>query len=267
MAGYPCGHPAKNFGQALQILEKQAFRNRYPARTSIKNFGLKNFGLIFPFPTFWGSLVITVRGSRTRNRRSQGVVRSKCTKVLTYFAKGSTADPLRRPLRCPLRRPLRRPLPLPPPCQAPFQEDLTGRLRWGDGLTGVLVGVSVGVLVGTLSGRLSVSAVESLPTYSGKGDEPEKVSPYNRERPWLSGTESAFRIENRAIQNRCDSNRAIPRSLSALIACDSDGNSESIFRDSTAIRLHFLLLAAEILAFPGPRFWESCDSRFAILCR
>ena len=25
LAGYPCGHPAKNFGQALQILEKEAF--------------------------------------------------------------------------------------------------------------------------------------------------------------------------------------------------------------------------------------------------
>ena len=29
----------------------------------------------------------------------------------------------------------------------------------------------------------------------------------------------------------------------------------------------FLLLAAEFLAIPGPRLWESCDSRFAILCR
>ena len=26
-AGHPCGQPAKNFGQALQILEKQAFQN------------------------------------------------------------------------------------------------------------------------------------------------------------------------------------------------------------------------------------------------
>ena len=29
---------------------------------------------------------------------------------------------------------------------------------------------------------------------------------------------------------------------------------------------HFLRLAVEFLAIPGPRFWESCDSRFAILC-
>ena len=35
----------------------------------------------------------------------------------------------------------------------------------------------------------------------------------------------------------------------------------------TAIRLICLLLAAEFLAIPGLRFWESCDSRFAILCR
>ena len=34
-----------------------------------------------------------------------------------------------------------------------------------------------------------------------------------------------------------------------------------LYCDST----HFLLLAAEFLAIPGPRFWESCDSRFAIL--
>ena len=46
-AGHPCGRPAKNFGQALQILGKQAFRNGHPTRTSMKNFGLKNFGLIF----------------------------------------------------------------------------------------------------------------------------------------------------------------------------------------------------------------------------
>ena len=30
----------------------------------------------------------------------------------------------------------------------------------------------------------------------------------------------------------------------------------------TATRLAFLLLAAEFLAIPGPRFWESWDSRF-----
>ena len=34
--GYPCGHPAKNFGQALQILEKQAFWDGHPAWTSMK---------------------------------------------------------------------------------------------------------------------------------------------------------------------------------------------------------------------------------------
>ena len=36
-AGRPCGHPAKNFGQALQILEKkQAFWHGHAARTSTK---------------------------------------------------------------------------------------------------------------------------------------------------------------------------------------------------------------------------------------
>ena len=35
-AGRPCGHPAKNFGQALQILEKQAFRHGHAAPTSTK---------------------------------------------------------------------------------------------------------------------------------------------------------------------------------------------------------------------------------------
>ena len=51
---------------------------------------------------------------------------------------------------------------------------------------------------------------------------------------------------------------------------DSDGDSESIFRNSTldyCVSTLFLLLVAEYLAIPGPRFWESCDSRFAILCR
>ena len=36
-------------GQALQILEKEAFWHGHPARTSMKNFVLKNFGLVFRF--------------------------------------------------------------------------------------------------------------------------------------------------------------------------------------------------------------------------
>ena len=75
-----------------------------------------------------------------------------------------------------------------------------------------------------------------------------------------------FSIENRAIQNR-----AIPRSLETLIGCDSGGNSANrILRDSAWLRFDFFFfafLAAESLAIPDPRFWESCDSRFAILCR
>ena len=75
---------------------------------------------------------------------------SRPTKTPLEVAKDSTADPLRRPLRCPLRRPLRLPLRRllpPPPFRPPFK---TGRLRWGDRLTGVSVGVSMGVLVGTI---------------------------------------------------------------------------------------------------------------------
>ena len=33
----------------------------------------------------------------------------------------------------------------------------------------------------------------------------------------------------------------------------------------TAIAISFVFLAAKFLAIPGPRFLESCDSRFAIL--
>ena len=43
----PCGHPARNFGQALQILENKHFCTDMPRGRPRKNFGLKNFGLIF----------------------------------------------------------------------------------------------------------------------------------------------------------------------------------------------------------------------------
>ena len=49
-----------------------------------------------------------------------------------------------------------------------------------------------------------------------------------------------------------DTNRAIPRSLEAWVGCDSDGDSESIFRNSTFYRDS----AADFLAILGPRFWE-----------
>ena len=42
----PCRHPAKNFGQALQILEKEDFGMDMPRGRPRKNFSLKNFGLI-----------------------------------------------------------------------------------------------------------------------------------------------------------------------------------------------------------------------------
>ena len=79
----------------------------------------------------------------------------------------------------------------------------------------------------------------------------------------ISGTESASLNQEWSDSESCNSNRVIPRSLSALIGCDSDCDSESIVRDSIllAIPLSFVLLAAEFLAIPAPRFWESCDSR------
>ena len=51
LAGYPCGHPAKNFGQALQILEKQAFWNGHPTRTSMKKLRSEKLRADFPFPS------------------------------------------------------------------------------------------------------------------------------------------------------------------------------------------------------------------------
>ena len=49
----------------------------------------------------------------------------------------------------------------------------------------------------------------------------------------LVGTESAILNRESSDSESCDLNRAMPRSLKALIGCDSDGDCESIFRDST----------------------------------
>ena len=46
---------------------------------------------------------------------------------------------------------------------------------------------------------------------------------------------------------------------------DLDGESESIFRDSSLLRFDPFSLFASRRGIPGdsgPRFWESCDSRF-----
>ena len=48
--GYPCGHPAANFGQALQILEKEAFWSGHPARTSMKKLRSEKLRADFLFP-------------------------------------------------------------------------------------------------------------------------------------------------------------------------------------------------------------------------
>ena len=53
---------------------------------------------------------------------------------------------------------------------------------------------------------------------------------------YLSGTESAILNRESGDSESCDSNRAIPRSLEAFVGRDSDGDSESIFRDSTLLR-------------------------------
>ena len=49
-AGRPCGHPAKNFGQALQILGKQAFLHGHAARTSTKKLRSEKLRADFSLP-------------------------------------------------------------------------------------------------------------------------------------------------------------------------------------------------------------------------
>ena len=51
----------------------------------------------------------------------------------------------------------------------------------------------------------------------------------------LSGSESAILNRESSDSESRDSSRAIPR-LRARIGCDLDGDSESIFRDSTLLR-------------------------------
>ena len=83
------------------------------------------------------------------------------------------------------------------------------------------------------------------------------------EGPELSGTESAILNRESSDSESCDSKVAV--SIERM-------RFEWRFRIDflrfyfLAIRLIFSLLAAEFLAIPGPRFRESCDSRFAILC-
>ena len=48
-AGYPSGHPAKNFGQALHIMEKQALGHGHPARTSTKKLRSEKLRADFSF--------------------------------------------------------------------------------------------------------------------------------------------------------------------------------------------------------------------------
>ena len=49
-AGRPCGHPAKNFSQALQVLEKEAFWHGHAARTSTKKLRSEKLRADFSSP-------------------------------------------------------------------------------------------------------------------------------------------------------------------------------------------------------------------------
>ena len=51
-AGHPCGHPPKNFGQALQILENKAFWHGHSVRTSTKKLRSEKLRAEFSFPIF-----------------------------------------------------------------------------------------------------------------------------------------------------------------------------------------------------------------------
>ena len=66
----------------------------------------------------------------------------------------------------------------------------------------------------------------------------------------LSGTELVILNRESGDSESYDSNRAIPRSLSALIGCNSDGDSESVFFDSTLLRFN------SILCFSLRNFWR-----------
>ena len=60
LTGYPSGHPAKNFGQALQILVKQAFWHGRAARTSTKKLRSEKLRADFSLAK-WGGFVL-IRG-------------------------------------------------------------------------------------------------------------------------------------------------------------------------------------------------------------
>ena len=78
----------------------------------------------------------------------------------------------------------------------------------------------------------------------------------------MTCTESAFLNQESSDSESC----AIPRSRYTFLGCDSDGDSESIFRDSTLLRFDsvFLLLPAEFLAIPARDSGNRAirDSRF-----
>ena len=82
----------------------------------------------------------------------------------------------------------------------------------------------------------------------------------------LSGTESSILNRESSESESCDPNHAMPWFLEALIRCDSDGDSESIFRDSTLLRFNsfFCFSLQNFLRFQARDYGNRAirDSRF-----
>ena len=90
-AGHPCGRPAKNFGQALQILKKQAFWNGHPTRTSMKKLRSEKLRADFSFPKIGPTLLI-YRGFVLSFDPFQGTAHFK---IITYiFREGWAPEPV-----------------------------------------------------------------------------------------------------------------------------------------------------------------------------
>ena len=81
-AGYPSGHPAKNFGQAIQILGKQAFRHGQAVRMSMQKLRSEKDWAGFLFPS---SLRQLLRIPCSRDTR-RDIRRSPCLCPLESLA-------------------------------------------------------------------------------------------------------------------------------------------------------------------------------------
>ena len=72
LAGYPCGHPAKNFGQALQILENKHFGTDIPRGRPRKKLRSEKLRADFPFPNVTLEKTTEISGSSERGRCRRG---------------------------------------------------------------------------------------------------------------------------------------------------------------------------------------------------